>query len=50
MISMTQSAESLNKVLALQLEKNLKILEHDYQFMIFRIQTTMNKVKKLFST
>lgn len=41
---MAQSTESTNKVLALQLEKNLKILEHDYNLMVFRIQTTMNKV------
>lgn len=41
---MQESPEKANKVLAVQLEKNLKILEHDYNLMVFRIQSTMNKV------
>jgi len=43
-----QNEGSVNKALALQLEKNLNILEKDYNLMIFRIQATLSKVNLSF--
>ena len=40
-----KSDNSVSKALTSQLEKNINILEQDYNLMVFRIQATLSKVK-----